>query len=357
MDILNKSKNFFRCVGTVYEKALTKADCEVPIWEDGKDTGDKVKAECIKGSISVRAGETGIVTFGIYFASKGLDGKESGQWKMAEAMYGLNPEVKGNGNDPDMIVVEGLLEGNLFKTNQGNVDESPRFRVRKVSTTIKGDPAMGMTLQLSGCMTKNVPETKMVDGEAEETGRNVMTVFTSNGKGEVFPVPVIVEEDIVDDVADAVNNGDTVDMTINVFAVTTGVVNKKKAISRGKALVDTNNTSTHYHYVLDALDIIEEPDEKFVESEDGKQVPVKTLWLDPEVVKKAIKMYNIKKDEVAKNGNAPRKGGSGEDKFANRKAEMKASRSGRIGKKKASDFDEFDDETPWDDKVAPEDEF
>ena len=68
-------------------------------------------------------------------------------------------------------------------------------------------------------------------------------------------------------------------------------------------------------------------------------------------------MYNIKKDEVAKNGNAPRKGGSGEDKFANRKAEMKASRSGRIGKKKASDFDEFDDSMPWDDKVTPEDEF
>lgn len=31
MDILNKSKNFYRCVGTVYELGLKKEDCEVKL--------------------------------------------------------------------------------------------------------------------------------------------------------------------------------------------------------------------------------------------------------------------------------------------------------------------------------------
>lgn len=361
MDILNKSKNFYRCVGTVYEIGLKKEPCEVQIWEDGQNTGRKTPAECVKGSISVRAGESGIVTFGIYFASKGLDGKESNQWKMAEAMMELNPEVNGDGSNPDLIVIEGLLENRLFTNRQGNVGEVPQFRVRKVSTTIKGNPAMGMTLQLSGCVTKTTPETKMVDGEPEETGRNIMTVYTSNGKGEVFPVPVIIEEDIVDDVADAVDNGDTVDMTINVFAVTSGFTNKKKTISRGQKLVDTNKVSTHYSYVLDELDTVDEPDEKFIEDEDGKQTPVKTYWLDSAVVKKAIKMYQIKKDEFAKNGGNTKKDNSNsKSDLADRKAAEKTKReTKRIGKKVSNDFEEFgDDELPWGDEESnPEDEF
>ncbi len=356
MDILNKSKNFYRCVGTVYELGLKKEDCEVKLYEDGKSTGEKVKAECIKGSISVRAGESGIVTFGIYFASKGLDGKESNQWKMAEAMMELNPEVNGDGTNPDLIVVEGVIENNLYTTRTGDVNETPRFRVRKVSTTIKGSPAMGMTLQLSGCVDKIVHETKMVDGEAEETGRNIMTVYTSNGKGEVFPVPIVIEEDIVDDIDDIVSKDDTVDMTVNVFAVTSGFTNKKKTISRGHTLVDTKTVSTHYTYVLDELDTFEEPDEKFIEGEDGKQTPVKTYWLDPAVVKKAKKMYQVKKDEFAKNGG--NKGGSNsKSDLVDRKAAEKAKReTKRIGKKPINDFEDFE-EVANDDLPFDEDEF
>ena len=94
MDILNKSKNFYRCVGSVYEIGLKREDCEVKIFENGAATGEKVKAECIKGKFGVRT-DGGIVTFMIYFASKGLDGKESRQWKMATDMMELNPVVNG----------------------------------------------------------------------------------------------------------------------------------------------------------------------------------------------------------------------------------------------------------------------
>lgn len=355
MDILNKSKNFYRCVGTVYELGLKREDCEVKLYEDGKPTGEKVSAECIKGKFSVRT-DGGIVTFMIYFASKGLDGKESRQWKMATDMMELNPEVGGSGKEPSVVVVEGRLENNMFMSRDGKeVKEAPQFRVSKVSTTAyKEGMEYGITVNMSGCMTKNVPETKMVDGEAEETGRGVMTVYMANGKGEVFPVTVIVPDDLVDDVNDAVENGCTIDATLDVNTITFGGVAKKHGIGRaGK--IDTSNVSTRTEFVLAGMDIVDEPDELYVEDEDGKQTPVKTLWMDSSVVKKAIKMYQVKKDEFAKNGGNKSTKSNSATNLKDRKAEHKAK---RVGKKATNDFDEFGDDMPWgNDEAGLEDEF
>lgn len=356
MDILNKSKNFYRCVGTVYELGLKKEDCEVKLYADGKPTGEKVKAECIKGKFGVRT-DGGIVTFMIYFASKGLDGKESRQWKMATDMMELNPEVNGDGGAPSVVVVEGRLENNMFMSRDGKeVKEAPQFRVSKVSTTAyKEGMEYGITVNMSGCMTKNVPETKMVDGEAEETGRGVMTVYMANGKGEVFPVTVIVPDDLVDDVNDAVEAGCTIDATLDVNTITFGGVAKKHGIGRaGK--IDTSNVSTRTEFVLAGMDIVDEPDELYIEGEDGKQTPVKTLWMDSSVVKKAIKMYQVKKDEFAKNGGKKATKSNSTTNLKDRKAEYKTK---RVGKKATNDFDDFgDDENPWgDDENSSEDEF
>lgn len=353
MDILNRSKNFYRCVGSVYEVALKREDCEVKIFENGVATGEKVKAECIKGKFGVRT-DGGIVTFMIYFASKGLDGKESRQWKMATDMMELNPEVNGNGNTPSVVVVEGRLENNMFMSRDGKeVKEAPQFRVSKVSTTAyKEGMEYGITVNMSGCMTKNVPETKMVDGEAEETGRGVMTVYMANGKGEVFPVTVIVPDDLVDDVNDAVENGCTIDATLDVNTITFGGVAKKHGIGRaGK--IDTSNVSTRTEFVLAGMDIVEEPDELYIEDEDGKQTPVKTLWMDSSVVKEAIKIYQVKKDEFAKNGgNKTTK--STTPNLKDKKAEYK---SKRVGKK--ADFDGFDDDfgSSFESGLSEDDEF
>lgn len=353
MDILNKSKNFYRCVGTVYELGLKKEDCEVKLYEDGKPTGEKVNAECIKGKFGVRT-DGGIVTFMIYFASKGLDGKESRQWKMATDMLELNPEVNGDGGAPSVVVVEGRLENNMFMSRDGKeVKEAPQFRVSKVSTTAyKEGMEYGITVNMSGCMTKNVPETKMADGEAEETGRGVMTVYMANGKGEVFPVTVIVPEDLVDDVNDAVEAGCTIDATLDVDTITFGGVAKKHGIGRaGK--IDTSNVSTRTEFVLAGMDIVDEPDELYIEDEDGKQTPVKTLWMDSSVVKKAIKMYQVKKDEFAKNGGNKTAKSNSTTNLKDRKAEHKAK---RVGKQTTNGFDDFE-EIASDDLPFDEDEF
>lgn len=352
MDILNKSKNFYRCVGSVYELGLKREPCEVKLYENGKPTGEKVKAECVKGKLAVRT-NSGIVSFGIYFASKGLDGKESKQWKMATDMMELNPEVNGNGNAPSVVVVEGRIENSMFMSRDGKeVKEAPQFRVSKVSTTAyKEGMEYGITVNMSGCVTKNVPETKMVNGEAEETGRNILTTYMANSKGEVFPVNIIVEEDLVDDVNDAIETGCTIDATLDVNIITYGGVAKKHGI--GKAgRIDTSNVSTRNEFVLAGMDIVDEPDEVYTEDEDGKQIPVKTLWMDADVVKKAIKMYNVKKEEFAKNGGGKTAKTNSGSSLKNKKAEYK---SKRVGKKMA-DFDEFE-EVANDDLPFEEDEF
>lgn len=364
MDILNKSKNFYRCVGSVYEMGgknkegkpvphLVRESYDVELWENGVRTGEKIKAECIKGKIAVRTGD-GIITFMIWFASKGLDGKESRQWKMAKDMMELNPEVNGDGGEPSVVVVEGWLDNHMFMSRDGKeVKEAPQFRVSKVSTTAyKEGMEYGITVNMSGCMTKNVPETKMVDGEAEETGRGVMTVYMANNKGEVFPVTVIVPDDLVDDVNDVVENGCTIDATLDVNTITFGGVAKKHGIGRaGK--IDTSNVSTRTEFVLAGMDIVDEPDELYVEDEDGKQTPVKTLWMDSSVVKKAIKMYQVKKDEFAKNGGNKTTKSNATTNLKDKKAEYK---SKRVGKKATNDFDDFE-ESVNDDLPFDEDEF
>ena len=272
-------------------------------------------------------------------------------------MMELNPEVNGNGNAPSVVVVEGRLENNMFMSRDGKeVKEAPQFHVSKVSTTAyKEGMEYGITVNMSGCMTKNVPETKMVDGEAEETGRGMMTVYMANGKGEVFPVTVIVPDDLVDDVNDAVENGCTIDATLDVNTITFGGVAKKHGIGRaGK--IDTSNVSTRTEFVLAGMDIVEEPDELYIEGEDGKQTPVKTLWMDSSVVKKAIKMYQVKKDEFAKNGGNKGTKSNSTPNLKDKKAEYK---SKRVGKK--ADFDSFDDDDmspfPVANEVSDDDEF
>ena len=78
MDILNKSKNFYRCVGTVYELGLKREDCEVKLYEDGKPTGEKVKAECIKGKFGVRTDGGWLAEHCLFYPYPGADHPGSG---------------------------------------------------------------------------------------------------------------------------------------------------------------------------------------------------------------------------------------------------------------------------------------
>ena len=338
---LNKSKNFYRCIGTVYEKGFKREDCKVKIYEDGKPTGEEVNAECIKGKFTVRANNS-LYTFPVYFASKALDGKDSSQWEMALSMLNWNAEVNGNGESPTLVQVEGRIEDRPFVSrDKKSVKSSVNFRVSKASTSVKADAAHGMTVLLTGYVQNIAPETKTVDGEAEETGRGLLNIFVANSKGQVFPVPVIVPEEYVDDVNDMVEKTNTVDLELDVNVITSGNVEKKKKAIGGHGKVDTNTAYSRTELVMAGLDIVEEPDELTVEDEDGNEVEVKTNWMNPVAVKKAIKAYQMRMDELLKSGgNSANKD---EEPSSRNFKERKAANKGKTLGKRTADLDEDED--------------
>lgn len=351
---LNKSKNFYRCIGTVYEKAFKREDCKVRIYENGSPTGEEVNAECIKGKFTVRANNS-LYTFPVYFASKALDGKDSSQWEMALSMLNWNAEVNGNGEAPTLVQVEGRIEDRPFVTrDKKSVKSSVNFRVSKASTSVKADAAHGMTVLLTGYVQNIAPETKTVDGEVEETGRGLLNIFVANSKGQVFPVPVIVPEEYVDDVNDMVEKTNTVDLELDVNVITSGNVEKKKKAIGGHGKVDTNTAYSRTELVMAGLDIVEEPDELTVEDEDGNEVEVKTNWMNPVAVKKAIKAYQMRMDELLKSGG---NNGNKDDEPSSRNfKERKAANKGKTLGKRTADLDEDEDKAEDEDEDVVEDD-
>ena len=333
---LNKTKNWFRCVGTVSEKDLKLEDCKVKIYDNGKPTGEEVKAQCIKGKVAIKT-DTGIQTFGIYFTSKGMDGKDSKDWGMAKAMYEKwNPEIGGeSGVDPTVVALEGAAEINDYAGDNG-ISSRLQFRVRRANTRVSPDEGHGMTLNATAYIHKMAPEVR----NEEETGRMKVTLYGANAKGACFPIDMIVEEDLAEDFEEAYEVGQTVNFDIDIVVKHVGGAKSgKKAFGKGGRM-NVNSGFDVTEYVLAGCDeAIEEPDELTTEDEDGNEVPVKTEWINPVAMKKAIKARAAMLEELAKNGNVPK---SGEKSIKERKAERKA---GGLGKTNAKPkFDEDEDE-------------
>ena len=90
------------------------------------------------------------------------------------------------------------------------------------------------------------------------------------------------------------------------------------------------------------LDIVEEPDELTVEDEDGNEVEVKTNWMNPVAVKKAIKAYQMRMDELLKSGgNSANKD---EEPSSRNFKERKAANKGKTLGKRTADLDEDEED-------------
>lgn len=334
--ILNKTKNWYRCVGELSEKDLKMEDCKVKLYNDGKPTGEEVKAQCIKGKIAIKT-DTGIQTFGIYFTSKGMDGKDSKDWGMAKAMYEKwNPAIGGDGSDSTLVAIEGAAEINDYAGENG-ISSRLQFRVRRANTRVSPDESHGMTLNATAYIHKMTPEVR----NEEETGRLKVTLYGANAKGACFPIDMIVEEDLAEDFEGAYEVGQTVNFDIDIVTKHVGSTKGgKKAFGKGGKM-NVNSGFDITEYVLAGCDeAIEEPDELTTEDEDGNEVPVKTEWINPAAMKKAIKARAAMLEELAKDGGNNQK--SGEKSVKERKAERKA---GGLGKTKAKPkFDEDEDE-------------
>lgn len=305
-DKLNKTRNYFRCVGSVYETDLTREDCEIKLKDkDGNDDG-KMNGERIRGKIAVRT-DNGIIEFRVFFQSHNSkpdkNGKrENGRWKMAESMLEWNPAINGNGDEPTLVNIEGTFDVNDYVGQDGNVKSGIQMNVSKASTKVNAD-------EPKGCSWNGVCYIKEISPEVineNETGRLIVNLLGVNGKSEVFPIKAIVEEDLAEDFEDAYEPEQTVSMDIDVICRHVGQKKAtKKAFGRSGSVEVNSGFDVPEFVIVGADDPIEEPED---EDDDGNLID--NGWLDPKTVKKALKERAKKLEEMKANGGNTEKKGS-----------------------------------------------
>lgn len=305
-DVLKKTKNYFRCVGTVYETDLTREDCEIKLKDkDGNDDGT-MKGERILGKVAIRT-DNGIVEFRVFFQSHNgkpdKNGKhENNRWKMAESMMEWNPAVNGNGDEPTLVSIEGTFDINDYNGQDGSVVQMLRMNVSKATTKVNADEPKGCSWN-GTCYIKEInPEIINED----ETGRLIVSLLGVNGKSEVFPIKAIVEKDLAEDFEDAFEPEQTVSMDIDVVVRHVGQKKAtKKAFGRSGSVEVNSGFDVTEFIIVGADDPIEEP-----EDEDDNGNLIDNGWLDPKIIKKALKERAKKLDELKANGGATEKKGS-----------------------------------------------
>lgn len=328
-DILKQTDTTFTCIGYVDEKALKRETVDIDVGP--KDNKKKTRTECIKGRVAINIG-TGVVTFPIYATKINYSGNDNFFWPMAEAMMDeweprAQDKVNGTGTK---VIITGDINPNDYFNQKGELKYDLRYRVNTART--RGADALdcGMNLIINAYVNKVTHEIK----DDEETGRLIVEFMGVTYDGKCYPIKAYVDAEA----ADVIENGSGEYEGIEVgqtrtnisleYVFTTPTVVKNKGFSVRRASVDAHKTArAESELVLCELDMtpVEEPDEKFIEDENGNVLEVPTLWIDPKVMKKAIleraKMLEEKKARGPEKKAAPKQGGN---KLEAQKAQLRA---------------------------------
>lgn len=310
---LNKSRNFFVCKGILSEKcSLVKGKGRVPmfiehdvkyeIYKDGQKTGQFDTCDRIFGMITIET-QDGVMDFQISAKSKTSTGEENKRWRMFETIAEeWNPKIGGSG-EPDFVTVS----GSVAIYDQYNDKDKKIYPKLQWSATSKCD-RIAADWENSGCTLTGTAYIKTVNPEVvkeEETGRYKVSAYGVDGRGQVFPTDFFVDGDeAVEFITDEVSVGDTLSFDVNRVVRTIGGSNSNTKKSFGANRVNTNSGFTVDELILTAAEIIEEPDELTTEDEDGNEIPIKTMWLNPTAVKKALKEREKMLEELKNNGGA-----------------------------------------------------
>lgn len=316
---LNKTKNFFRCVGTVNELDLKREPCKVKLFTDGQETGE-TDGKRIRGRVSVKTA-SGVHIFDVYnqirsdaqdeydrLVDQGKKNDKSVQnlkrqidyFHMFEEMMNWVPAMGDNaGDEPTLVNITGSVSINDYvNQNNGEVSSSLRWNVRSGNTRVSPDDPTGVTLNATLFIARIYPETK---GD-EETGRLVVEMYGANNKGACFPVKAFVEADMADDFVDCYETGMTVPFEIEAKSHHVGSKNGGKRKFGHAADVAVNDGFDVSELTISGGgNEIEEPDEMTTEDEDGNEVEVKTEWIDPELMKIAVVERSKMLEELKKN--------------------------------------------------------
>ena len=264
---LQKTANWFRCVGTVSEMNLKREAVDIKQKdENGNEAGTK-KGERIIGNVAIQT-DNGIHTFNVYAQSLTSKGEESKQWKMYCDMLNWNPKIKGDPNvEPTLVNIEGSVSINDYVNQQGELKSGLRWRVGRANTKASPDEPKGTTLKVTAFVQSIKPEIR----QEEETGRLLVTLYGAEGDGTCFPINAVVDEEMADAFNDCYEVGTTVPFELELVSRHVGNENTGGAKKFGRAgKVSVNNGFDIQELMLvGGDDEIEEPDELTTEDEDG----------------------------------------------------------------------------------------
>lgn len=338
--ILQKTANWFRCVGTVSEMNLKREDCDIKQKdENGNEAGTK-KGERIIGNVAIQT-DNGIHTFNVYAQSLTSKGEEPKQWKMYCEMLNWNPKIKGDPNvEPTLVNIEGSVSINDYLNQQGELKSGLRWRVGRANTKATPDEPKGTTLKVTAFIQSIKPEIR----QEEETGRLLVTLYGAEGDGTCFPINAVVDEEMADAFNDCYEVGTTVPFELELVSRHVGNENTGGAKKFGRAgKVSVNNGFDVQELMLvGGDDEIEEPDELTTEDEDGNEVEVKTQWINPVAMKKAIKARAQMLEELKNNPPEKKSGNKGNASLQAKKQASKDKMKSGMKSAQAS-CDAFDD--------------
>lgn len=336
---LNQSKQNFRAIGLVNELNLIREDCDIKIKDaNGNDAGTK-KGERIRGRIAISL-DNGVKTFEVFVSSLTNKGEENKQWKNAEAMLNLNPEIDGDrSREPSLVVVDGRVVQNDYVGSDNMVHSGLRWNASRISTSrVSEDDIKACTLSGDFYIKSIKEETK----DDEETGRLLVTLIGVGYGASPIIVDTIVEEDLAEAFNDMYEVGQTANFDIDVVMEHIGAkVSAKKKFGSGGAVAVNSGYDREALVIVGGDEPIEEPED---EDDDGNLID--NGWIDPKAMKIALKeretmLANLKEN----NGN--------ENKITNIKkaTTLKEKKKAVIGnKKKIEDTEPFeDDDNPFDD--------
>ena len=291
--VLNATKNRFGVVGLVSELDLKREDCVVKVKSDDGSVSE-VPSERIRGKITLEIGVNQVKTFDVYASKTTSKGKEHQQWAMYEAMMNWNPRIHGNPNEePTKVILNGSVGINDYLGQDGKAHSILKWNINSANTKVSPDEPLGCSLNFTGFVKKIIPEMR----NDEETGRLNVELLGVDTKGAVYPVGIIVPEELVEGFTDRYEAGKTGNFDIDVVMVHVGDKKaKKKAF--GKAASTNINTGfdIEERVMCGGNDPIEEPED---EDENGNLID--NGWLNPEAIKIAIKEREKMLTELEKN--------------------------------------------------------
>ena len=347
--ILNQTKNGFTCIGTVYEKKLERT--EVTIEAGPKDDKKPVKTELISGPIAVRI-PSGIVNFYLYVTKTGYNGKDNFQWAMAEAaLDSWNPHVNGDGEKPTKVEIRGELNPrDYYDEKSAETRFGLGFRIVSANTRVSEDAPEGMTVKVDAFVHSMKNETK----DDKETGRLLVNLLGVDFKSRCYPIACIVEEDGAETITDGEDDFEAFEagqtrtgIELDYRIVSDAPVaepTKKKVFGKSSGVEVTDRTRTKVELVIYSADCspVEEPDPDTLVDDEGNEIEDKSGYINPAVMKKAIKIRSQMLEELK--ANPPEKKTKGSSDFKSQKANVeKKSKAVRKSKPPFNMEDDDDD--------------